>query len=53
MIQGDICLHTFKSPDKRRPFLILTRSTANLDLTWVTVAPKTSTLRNLLFEVVQ
>ncbi|MGB7209646.1 MAG: type II toxin-antitoxin system PemK/MazF family toxin [Pyrinomonadaceae bacterium] len=45
MIQGDICLHTFKSPDKRRPVLILTRSSAIPDLTWVTVAPLTTTLR--------
>lgn len=47
MIQGDVCLHTFKSPDKRRPVLILTRASAIPDLTWVTVAPITSTLRNI------
>jgi mRNA interferase MazF len=51
MIQGDICYHTFKSPDKRRPVLILTRSSAISDLTWVTIAPITTTLRQLPTEV--
>ncbi len=51
MIQGDVCLHTFKSPDKRRPVLILTRTAAIPDLTWITVAPITSTLRNIRSEV--
>ncbi len=47
MIQGDICLHTFKSPDKRRPVLILTRTSAVANLHWLTVAPITTTLRNI------
>ncbi len=51
MIQGDICYHTFKSPDKRRPVLILTRSSAVSDLTWITIAPITTTLRQLPTEV--
>ena len=51
MIQGDICLHTFKSPDKRRPVLILTRTSAVPDLNWVTVAPITTTMRNIPTEV--
>ena len=51
MIQGDVCLHTVKSPDKRRPVLILTRTSAIPDLTWITVAPITSTLRNIRSEV--
>ncbi len=51
MIQGDVCLHTFKSPDKRRPVLILTRSSAIPDLNWVTIAPITTTMRNILTEV--
>ena len=51
MIQGDVCLHTFKSPDKRRPVLILTRTSAIPGLTWVTVAPITTTLRNIITEV--
>ena len=51
MIQGDVCYHTFKSPDKRRPVLILTRSSAIPKLTWVTIAPITTTARNLPTEV--
>ncbi len=51
MIQGDICLHTFKSPDKRRPVLILTRSGAIPELTWITVAPITTRLRDIPSEV--
>ncbi len=51
MIQGDICYHTFKSPDKHRPVLILTRNAAVSDLTWITIAPITTTMRNLPTEV--
>ena len=51
MIQGDVCYHTFKSPDKRRPVLILTRNSAIPKLTWVTIAPMTTSIRNLLTEV--
>lgn len=51
MIQGDVCYHTFKSPDKRRPVLILTRSSAISNLTWVTIAPITTTTRNLPTEI--
>ncbi len=51
MIQGDVCYHTFKSPDKRHPVLILTRSSAVADLTWITIAPITTTMRNLPTEV--
>jgi mRNA interferase MazF len=51
MIQGDICYHTFKSPDKRRPVLVLTRSFEIPNLTWVTVVPITTTTRNLNTEV--
>lgn len=51
MMQGDICYHTFKSPDKRRPVLILTRSFAISKLTWVTIAPITTTIRNLPTEI--
>jgi hypothetical protein len=29
MIQGDVCLYTFKEPDKRRPVLILTAKCRN------------------------
>ncbi len=51
MNQGDVCPHTFKTPDKRRPVLILTRNSAIPDLTWVTVAPITTTLRDIPTEV--
>ncbi|MBA3692110.1 MAG: type II toxin-antitoxin system PemK/MazF family toxin [Acidobacteria bacterium] len=51
MIQGDVCYHTFKSPDKRRPVLILTRSSAIPKLIWLTIAPITTTTRNLPTEV--
>jgi mRNA interferase MazF len=51
MIQGDICYHTFKSPDKRRPVLVLTRSSDIPKLTWITVAPITTSTRNLNTEV--
>jgi mRNA interferase MazF len=37
--------------DKRRPALILTRSSALPRLSWVTVAPITSTIRGLTSEV--
>ena len=46
MIRGDICLHTFKEPDKRRPVLILTRTKSISYLDEVTIAPITSTLRD-------
>jgi mRNA interferase MazF len=51
MIQGDVCYHTFKSPDKRRPVLILTRNSAIAKLTWITVAPITTNTRNIETEV--
>ena len=51
MMHGDVCYHTFKSPDKRCPALILTRSIAIPNLTWLTIAPITTTIRNLPSEV--
>ncbi len=51
MRQGDVCYHTFKAPDKRRPVLILTRSSAIPKLTWITIAPITTTTRDLPTEV--
>ena len=51
MIQGDVCYHTFKSPDKRRPVLVLTRNSAIADLNWLTIAPVTTTMRNIPTEV--
>jgi mRNA interferase MazF len=50
--RGDICWYTFKTPDKKRPVLILTRDSAIAVLHAVTVAPITSTIRNIRTEVV-
>lgn len=45
MICGDICYHTFKEPDKRRPVLVLTRTDAISFLNEITIAPITTTIR--------
>jgi mRNA interferase MazF len=50
--RGDIRLFKFPAPDKQRPVLILTRSSALRYLTRVTVAPVTTTVRNIPTEVV-
>ena len=52
MKRGDICWYTFKTPDKKRPVLILTRDSAIPVLNAVTVAPITSTIRSIPTEVV-
>jgi mRNA interferase MazF len=52
MNRGDVCWYTFKTPDKRRPVLILTRDSAIAVLNSVTVAPITSTIRSIPTEVV-
>jgi mRNA interferase MazF len=49
--QGDVYWRTFRSPDKRRPVLVLTRNSAIPFLTSVTVAPITSTIRGIPSEV--
>jgi mRNA interferase MazF len=46
MIRGDICQHTFKEPDTRRPVLILTRTNAIFFLNHITIAPITTTVRD-------
>jgi mRNA interferase MazF len=51
MNQGDVCWHTFRAPDKRRPVLILTRNSIIPYLSSVTVAPVTSTIRGIPSEV--
>jgi mRNA interferase MazF len=51
MKQGDIYWYTFRAPDKRRPVLILTRNSAIPFLTGLTVAPITTTIRNIQSEV--
>lgn len=49
---GRYLLGYFSSPDKRRPVLILTRSSAIPYLTGITVAAITSSIRGNLSEVV-
>jgi mRNA interferase MazF len=49
--QGDVYWYTFKEPDKRRPVLILTRSSAIPVLTSLTVAPITTVIRAIPTEV--
>jgi mRNA interferase MazF len=51
MNQGDVYWYTFRTPDKRRPVLVLTRNSAIPFLTSVTVAPLTTTIRNIPSEV--
>ena len=47
-----MCWYTFKAPDKKRPVLVLTRNSAIAVLNSVTIAPITSTIRNIPTEVI-
>lgn len=49
--RGEIWMHTFKFPDKRRPVVILTRQSAIAFMQTVIVAPITSTIRDIPSEV--
>ena len=51
MKRGEVRWYTFARPDKKRPVLILTRNSALEFLGEVTVAPITSTIRNIPSEV--
>ena len=51
MRRGEIRWYRFQRPDKKRPVLILTRESALEFLGEVTVAPITSTIRQLPSEV--
>ena len=51
MKRGDIRWYTFRPPDKRRPVLVLTRNSVIGYLNEVTVAPITSTVRDIPSEV--
>lgn len=51
MRRGEIRWYKFKVPDKKRPVLILTRNSIIKYLGEVTVAPLTSTIRNIPSEV--
>jgi mRNA interferase MazF len=50
--RGDVRLYRFPAPDKERPVVVLTRSSALRYLTYVTIAPITSTIRDIPTEVV-
>lgn len=52
MERGEIRWYTFKSPDKKRPVVILTRNSALKYLGEVTIAPITSTIRDIPTEVI-
>lgn len=51
MKRGDIRWYTLRKPDKRRLGLVLTRNSAIPYLTGITVAPLTSTIREIPTEV--
>ena len=51
MQRGEIRWYTFKKPDKRRPVLILSRSSIIDYMGEVTVAPVTTTIRGIPSEV--
>src|SRR5436305_14651835 len=52
MNRGEVRWYTFARPDKRRPVLILTRNSAIAYLGEVTVAPLTTTIRDIPTEVI-
>jgi mRNA interferase MazF len=51
MRHGEVCWYRFSAPDKKRPVLILTRDSALEVLGEVTIAPITSTIRDIPSEV--
>ena len=51
MNRGEVRWYKFQNPDKKRPVVILTRSSALDFLGEVTVAPVTSTIRDIPSEV--
>jgi mRNA interferase MazF len=51
MRRGEVRWYTFDSPDKRRPVLVLTRNSAIRFLNTLTIAPITTTVRNIPSEV--
>lgn len=50
-MRGDVRLYRFAKPDKERPVVVLTRTSALRHLTRVTIAPITSTVRDVPSEV--
>jgi mRNA interferase MazF len=51
MKRGEVRWYRFKGPDKKRPVVILTRNSVLEYLGEVTVAPVTSTIRDIASEV--
>lgn len=51
MKRGDVRWYKFKTPDKKRPVVVLTRNSILDYLSEVTVAPITSTIRDIPSEV--
>ena len=51
MRRGEIRWYKFKSPDKKRPVVVLTRDSILAYLGEVTIAPITSTIRDIPSEV--
>jgi mRNA interferase MazF len=51
MKRGEIRWYKFKAPDKKRPVLILTRNSILAYLGEITIAPITSTVRDIPSEV--
>ena len=51
MKRGEIRWYKFTKPDKKRPVLILTRDSAIEFLGEVTIAPMTTTIRNIPTEI--
>ena len=51
MKRGEVRWYKFKAPDKRRPVLVLSRDSVITYLGEVTVAPVTSTVRDIPSEV--
>ena len=51
MKRGEVRWYKFKNPDKKRPIVILTRDAILEYLGEVTIAPITSTIRNIPSEV--
>ena len=51
MRRGEIRWYKFKAPDKKRPVLILTRGSVSEYLGEITIAPISSTIRDIPSEV--
>jgi mRNA interferase MazF len=52
LVRGEIRLYQFAPPDKKRPVVVLTRSSSLRFLSSVTIAPITSSLHGAVSEVI-